>query len=223
MALKPHYPSWIPYGEYDVLDSERTSFKGGEVCTFAYLDLTNSDKAAKDVFDGYVSYTTKKRVVVTKTLVADVRPLFLADEGITGYGTLLGQVVGGIVGQVNVNGTVLGPHTTEGSGKMTLWDKGLYRVTLDSVDTDPLTGLQPTNTTLTGGDKLYARTNGQLTPDVSEAFETDGVGRFIEFGTNRSYVTTPKSYVAAYNSPVPGAVVGQNLTEAVVYFDPPSG
>lgn len=223
MALKPRYPgTTIPYGEFDAVDSERTSYKGGEVVQFAYVDVLGSDKAAQDVFDGYKSFSDQKRLVVTRTLVNGIRPLFLVDEGIFGYGTMFGVVVGGVVGQYSVGGTVVGPHTTEGSGKLTLWDKsGIYAITLDAVDTDENVGLQPTNATLAGNDQIYATDNGILTPDFNKTFDAFPVARFLQFQNDGSLVKTSKSLLSPLNSG--GSGVSGGLTEVHIYFDPNTG
>src|SRR3990167_700399 len=110
MALKPLQAQY-PLGQYDGLDAEATALLGGEVVALTGLLLTSSDKKASDVSDGYAGSTTKRRPVVTNTLVSGMRPLFLADEGLKGYGTLFGEVVGGSVGQVSSGGAQLGPHT----------------------------------------------------------------------------------------------------------------
>jgi len=200
MALQPINPG-ANYGRFDGLDATVSSLKGGEVVGLTYVLLTNSDKAAKDVYDGYVANNSQKRPAVTTTLVENMRPLFLADEGITGYGTMWGKIVGGSIGQDNT-GIVLGPSTAYGSGKVTCWDgPGYYTVTTDAVDTTSTTGLVPTNTTIAGNDPLYATTAGLLTPNVSVAFESVVVGRFVEFTDNRSKVATPKSMTSATNSP----------------------
>jgi len=213
MALKPLNPKHEPYGVFDALDADVTAFKGGEVVQFTYVSATGSDKGAKDVFDGYVSNSAKNRPVVTKTLVADAYPLFLADEGVSGYGTLFGVAVGGTAGQ-QVSGSALGVHTAYASGKVTLWDgPGLYAVTLDAVDTTASTGLTKTNASLAGNDKLYATSAGLLTPTVGSAVDSTVVGRFIEFTTNGSLVTTPSDLVT-------GAT---EFTQAVIRFHVETG
>jgi hypothetical protein len=230
MALILKQSGTQPLGQYDGLDSEVLTLKGGEVVTFASVALTLGDKAAADSFDGYTDPSgTAKRVVVTKTLASGKRPLMLADDGISGYGTLFGTVVGGTVGQqVNgpnsVTGAVLGPHTATGSGKVTCWDKpGLYAVSLDACDTTSSTGLTVTNTTLDTGAALYATTAGLLTPNSGAAFEAVAVGRFIEFETNGSLVTTPNRLVAALNSPSGNvsSVGPRQFSVAVFSFLPP--
>jgi len=227
MSLKLLQPGVQPLGQFDGKDSEYLTLKGGEVVTLTNSLVSSGDKAAKDSFDGYVNTSSAaNRPVVTKTLDGYSRPLFLADEGITGYGTLFGSVVGGVVGQLTT-GAVLGPHTATGSGKVTCWDKpGLYAVSLDACDTNASIGLQPTNTTLATGAALYYTTAGLLTPNSASAPGGLGgaltvVGRFVDFETNGSLVTTPNSLVAALNSPSGQAATTRSFAFATFYFAPP--
>lgn len=252
MSLKLLQPGIQPLGQFDGVDSETLTFKGGEVCSFASV-LTPTqpgvyqagfDQAAYDVFDGYVnvSGTTPSRAAVSKTFSgttvgnttfpgATTRPLFLADDGILGYGTLFGAVVGGTVGQQvngpnNYSGAILGPHTATGSGNITLWDKpGLYAVSLDATDTAASTGLQPTNATLHVGDPLYYSTAGLLCT-ANTALTRVGtptvIAHLVEFNTNGSLVTTPSFLVAALNSPS-GNVTSygpRQFAFATIYFNP---
>ncbi len=218
MALKILQSGINPLGQFDGLDAEVSSFKGGEVCTLTAVAWKGTDVNAADVNDGYSGTTSKTRPAVTLTLVSGHRPIFLADEGQAGYGTLFGSIVGQSTGQ-NVKGTVVGPSTAVASGKITIWDKpGLYAVTLDAVDTTASTGLAPTNTSITCGDPLYATSAGLLTPANGSSFQSGFVvARFIEFATNGSLVTTPASLTE------PG-VFNQGgfnaFTQAVIHFHP---
>jgi hypothetical protein len=235
MSLKLLQPGTQPLGQFDGLDTEVLTLKGGEVVTLVSTAVPPGDKAAADSFDGYTNPSSvQKRPVVTKTLDGYSRPLMLADEGILGYGTLFGAVVGGTVGQqVNgpnsYTGAVLGPHTATGSGKVTCWDKpGLYAVSLDACDTAASTGLQPTNTTIDTGKPLYYTTAGLLTPNVSLAptglsGAVTVVGRFVDFETNGSLVTTPNRLVAALNSPsgLVSSVGPRQFAFATFFFAPP--
>lgn len=224
MALKLLQPGVQPIGQYDGYDNEITLLKGGEVVTLTAVALTSSDKAAYDVYDGYVNdgspLQSEKRIVVTRTLLAGTKILMLADEGVAGYGTMLGSLVGETVG-LSTSGTVLGPHTTAGSGKVTCWDKpGLYAVSLDACDTNATTGLQPTNPTLKAGDPLYAKlAGGLLSPDSSSA-TTTVVGRFVSFETNGSLVNTPNKLSQALNSPSGSAAPAKTFKYAVFHFCP---
>jgi hypothetical protein len=217
-------------GQFDGLDTEVLTLKGGEVVSFTSVVATSAtDKAASDAFDGYV--WSASRAVVTRNLATSTRPLMLADDGITGYGTLFGTVVGGTVGQQVTGGAVLGPHTATGSGKVTCWDKqGLYAVSLDACDPSTTDGLQPTYALATGTALTYAPTaaaaavRGYLTP-VGSALansNTTVVGRFVEFVTNGSLVTTPNYLVAALNSPSGNvtSVSPKSFAFAVFSFNP---
>ena len=223
MALKLLQPGVNPLGQFDGYDSEVLSLKGGEVVTFYSVSVPDSDLAAFDaIADGYVNPAgVQKRPVVRKLWATGKRPLMLADEGISGYGTLFGSVVGGTVGQVTA-GAVLGPHTATGSGKVTCWDKpGLYAVTLDAVDTNASTGLQPTNTSIDAGAALYVTSAGLLTPTSGSGVDTTVVARFVSFETNGSLVTTPNYMVQALNSPSGAAAVLRTFAAAVIHFNPP--
>jgi hypothetical protein len=237
--LKLLQPGINPIGQFDGLDSDVLTYKGGEVCSLTSVATPGQpgvtqagfDKAAYDVFDGYVNpFAVAKRPAVTRTgLTSSMRPLFLADEGIIGYGTLFGSVVGGSVGQqVNgpntFTGAVLGPHTATGSGKVTCWDKpGLYAVSLDACDTAASTGLQPTNTSLDVGAALQYSATGLLTPASGGIGVGQNVGHLVEFATNGSLVTTPNTLVAALNSPSGNvsSVGPRQFNFAVFYFAPP--
>lgn len=225
--LKLLQPGVQPLGQFDGLDTEVLTLCGGEVVTFTSVVATAAtDKAAFDSFDGYVN--SLKRVVVTRSLATTSRPLMLADDGITGYGTLFGTVVGGTVGQVSTGGAVLGPHTATGSGKVTLWDKpGLYAVSLDDACDQAADGLVATNASLATGTALtfgygtYDATSvpgsGKLTPVGSTLAAVGGantvvVGHFVSFETNGSLVNTP-SYLAS-------ALGSRTYTFAVFHFNP---
>lgn len=257
MALKLLQPGIQPLGQFDGLDIDVLTLKGGEVVSFAQVvtagqpgvTTPGNDQAAYDVFDGYVNEGgTFKRPAVSRlwgslstlTSTATQRPLMLSDEGILGYGTLFGAVVGGTVGQqvngpTTYTGAVLGPHTATGSGKCTCWDKpGLYAVSLDAVDTNVTGGLVPTNTGLTVGTALSFTastglgTGGLLTPQAGTGSipvtGTPLVGHLVEFNTNQSLVTTPNFLVAALNSPSGNiSSVGPRAFQfATIYFAPAS-
>lgn len=226
MALILHQPGIQPLGQFDGYDSQVTTVLGGEVATLIGVAVTGSDAAAKDAdgSDGYVGAPPNHtRPAATTTLADGSRPLFLVDDGTANYGTLFGEVVGGTAGQVSTGGAQLGPHTATASGKLTLWDKpGLYGVTLDAVDT-AADGLVPENASLSVGDPLYATTAGLLTPESTRSAESTPlvVGRFVEFTTDMSLVTTPVQLVSAANSPSGQAAQQLEFTQAVFHFNPP--
>jgi len=219
MALKPLFGKNLPYGQFDGLDSQVTSSLGGEVCTFTYVALA-TDTHAADVEDGYMA-AANTRAAVTSTLTTGARPLFLCDEGTSGYGTIFGSLVGATVGQIVTGGAVLGPHTAAGSGKVTLWDAhGMYGITLDAVDTTVNSGLVPTNPALVGGDAIYATAAGLLTPDAGSAFEAVVLGRFIEFAPNGNLVTSSLGQIQGLNSPTGSSAPGAQFDMAVIHWAP---
>lgn len=245
MALKLLQPGLNPLGQFDGLDGDVLTLKGGEVVSFASVTTSGQpgvttaglDQAAYDVFDGYINASgTFKRPAVSRkfdgstSLTNASRPLMLSDDGIAGYGTLFGAVVGGTVGQQVNNpsaftftGALLGPHTSTGSGKTTCWDKpGLYAVSLDATDGY----LQPTNTALVVGNALTFTALGLLTPTGSANALAGApvVGHLVEFNTNQALVTTPNYLVAALNSPSGNvSSVGPRAFQfATIYFAPPT-
>jgi hypothetical protein len=208
MALELVQPSGLPLGQFDGADGIYLTVKGGEIATIVDVTATSDRTAAGS--DGYVGTT---RPVATTSLTSGDRPLCLVDDGISGYGTLFGSVVGGLAGQLT-SGTELGPHTATGSGKLTLWaTPGTYAVTLDAVHTDVTVGLVPTNPTLTIGAALYATANGKLTPATGSRFEDVRVGRFLNFEPNKggSLVNTPLGLVGSTKTAA---------ARALIYFNP---
>lgn len=243
MALKLLQPGGQPLGQFDGLDSDVLTLKGGEVVSFASVTTASQagvtqaglDQAAYDVFDGAVNQSaTLKRPAVSRkfdgstSLSVTSRPLMLSDDGITGYGTLFGTVVGGTIGQVAygpnstvASGNLLGPHTSTGSGKTTCWHlAGLYAVSLDATDGY----LQSSNTNLTVGAPLSFTSLGLLTPlGNNQLSNAPVVAHLVEFNTNGSLVTTPNYLVAALNSPSGNvsSVTPRTFAFATIYFAPP--
>lgn len=223
MALKPLFSGNQPC-MFDGYDSNVLSLLGGELVrltevAYSYPPGTSADKAAFDSYLSEVSTSQKTRTVVTSSMPSTTgtyRPLFLADEGTSGYGVMLGVVVGSFVGQTT-SGTNLGPHTATGSGKVTCWDKpGLYAVTLDAVEATIVA-----SGALNPGDALFVNTSGKLTGTEANGFDfpagagsTTIVGRFVEFSTGGSLVTTPSWMVGATSAVMPTSA----LTQMVFHF-----
>lgn len=170
MALKPLTPGYLPSGQYDLLDSFAANFVGGEVGIFSPTD-PGGDYYAADAGGSSITPDVK----VTGGAVSVGEFYGLVDEGSSGYGTSFGTVIGGTVGQgtgfasgVASSGAsgivVVGPRTSFGSGKATLWTQpGLYGITSDA-----FTGALPTtvnaklygNSTTTTSGKLQTGSNG---------------------------------------------------------------
>ncbi len=235
MALKP-LQAVMPLGQFDCLDALVSTVKGGEVVKFAATAATPGDKAVADSFDGYANPSSSAvRPLLRLATTGDgyaTRPLMLADDGIAGYGTLFGTLVGGTGGQIVSGGTVLGPSTASGSGKLTAWGQpGLYAVSLDACDTNASAGLQPTNVNsyMTTGAALTFDSAGLLTT-VASARGVAGlsplaaVGNFVAFETNGSLVSTPNRLVAALNSPsgLVSSVGPRQFAFATFWFSPVS-
>lgn len=217
--LKILQPGIQPLGQFDGLDSELFTLKGGEVVTFGSTPLTSGDAAAADVFDGYQNPTANAGTrTVIKLAKTKSRPLMLSDDGVAGYGTLFGQVVGGAVGKA-VAGANLGIHSAAGSGKVTCWDKpGLYAVTLDAVDSaqlDPKVAAKPA----AAGEALYANASGVLTTSAGAGVVTDNlVGRFVEFNSGGSLVNTAAGMSVALTGGA--SFVNRTWKQMVFHFNP---
>jgi hypothetical protein len=151
MALKLLQPGLQPLGQFDLLDD--TVLLGGEWVEVEAAAGTES--AAADVTQvGPLTGLSFDSLTFAPAAKGTVSGAFggLADEGTTGYGTLYGTVIGGTAGQGTGFGTlssagvvVVGPQTTTGSGKVTVWHApGLYGVSgapATGGAVEPLSGL----------------------------------------------------------------------------------
>lgn len=206
MALYILNPGIQPLGDFDVLDTDLTSILGGELGTLdeaASRANTSTEKAAFDVYDGYVAdqvdvgtpTATRTLVRIADTNTETLKVFYLLDDGSANYGTLFGSLIGNPVG-LNITGTALGPHSAQGSGKVTCWDKpGLYGISTDAVanSLDPAVG--NLNDTPLPGTALYREaTTGQMTTASATG---DEVAVFVELTSSPSLVTTPGRLVGA--------------------------
>ena len=214
MTLYIYQPGIQPLGQFDLKDGYMSStyVKGGEIGTLYEAARANStsEKSAYDVKDGY-DYNLKRAVVAPWICAASKRPLWLLDEGTTGYGTLFGSLIGTPVGLCTGKGTgsacstALGPHTTAGSGKVTCWDKpGIYGISIDAVDTTASNGVVMTNASCIPGAALAPiAATGVITVAATGSPQSGCVcGRFVEFETSPFLVTTPPVLVGATESVV---------------------
>lgn len=212
MALFILQPGIQPLGDFDALDTDAGNILGGEVMVLdeASRSVTSTEKAASDVFDGYVADEVTEATTRVVARIADEATetydiFYLGDEGKSDYGVLFGTVVGSPTGLSTTGGTNLGPHTTSGSGKVTLWDKeGLYAISLDALSNDVVptstywdgTGSQPIYyDTPLPGTVLYRET---LTGKLARASGTsDKIAAFVELADSGTLVKTPARLVGA--------------------------
>lgn len=198
-----------PLGDFDVLDTDAGNILGGEVMILDEASRlnTSSEKAAADIFDGYVADGIDTGVATATRVIARIadessetfKVFYLADEGTTHYGVLFGTVIGTPAG-LKTTGTNLGPHTTSGSGKVTLYDKpGLYAVSLDvlSADVVPTASGNLYDTPLPGTVLYREASTGKLCRATGS---TDKIASFVELSGNGSLVTTPGRLVGAAES-----------------------
>jgi hypothetical protein len=172
MALKPLTPGYLPSGQYDLLDSFAANFVGGEVGIIA--PDPGGDYYAADA--GGSSITPDIKITGGRIETSGGEFYGLVDDGTSGYGTSFGTVIGGTVGQgtgfasgvasSSASGiVVVGPRTSFGSGKATLWTQpGLYGITSDAfTSTLPTTANQKLygNSTSTTAGKLQIGSNGR--------------------------------------------------------------
>lgn len=216
MALFPLQPGMHPLGQIDVVDTELTSILGGEVMTLTTASRTNTatETASADALDGYTYADALLRPASTRASTAAQFPLYLADDGNSpDYLTYFGSLTGALGLGGSETGTVIGPHTASGSGKITLWDKpGLFAVTVSALAADFVSTI-PVVAGLAPGLALGFGSGadiGKLCHDgCSNKVAATGVGRFVEFSADPSLVTTPNRLVGA----------SENFTRLVIQWD----
>ena len=162
MALKLLQPGLRPMGQFDLEDDDQNSVLGGEFGVLEALQ-SSTDAYASDsaVVGPQVQVTIGDLELAASGGITAIGGLI--DEGGAGegnYGTLFGSVIGGTAGQGTGKGNAptkgvvtVGPRTTFGSGKATLFHQpGLYGVTEDAVASQSFTtgsGNWAVNTLLT--------------------------------------------------------------------------
>lgn len=196
MALKPLTPGYLPSGQYDLLDSFAANFVGGEVGVFTTLE--SGDYYAADAGGSSIAPDVK----VTGSKVTAGELYGLVDDGTSGYGTSFGTVIGGTVGQgtgfasgVASTGAagivVVGPRTSFGSGKATLWTMpGLYGVTVDAFLSATGTDLPSTVNTKLYGKVTGGATAGKLTKDADSGTNGVQAAVFVNTVSDSSLVST---------------------------------
>jgi hypothetical protein len=206
MALKPLTPGYLPLGQFDLLDSFAANFVGGEV---GILDTSapSGDYYAADA--GGLSI--EQDVKVKGGSVTSLQLFGLVDEGTAGYGTSYGTVIGGTVGQGTgfASGVasssaagivVVGPRTSFGSGKATLWTTaGLYGVTADAFLSETSTDLPTTANEGLYGKAVGGATAGKLTKDSGSNGKVAAV--FVNTVADRSLVSTSAAAAGVGGAP----------------------
>lgn len=208
MALFLLNPGTSPLGDFDLLDTDQSSVLGGELMVLdeASRTVSTTEKAAADVFDGYIADQVSEGTPTATRVVARIADtdnetsevFYLSDEGKKHYGVMFGEVIGGPVG-LTVTGTNLGPHTASGSGKVTLWDKpGMYAVSLDAIHSG-LVSLTVGNLSDTPlpGELVYRSGAGTLCRNADKATGDNKVASFIELANDGSLVKTSAKLVGA--------------------------
>ncbi len=130
MALKLLQPGLQPFGQFDLKDGEVV--KGGEYGNLVVAG--GAEVGAADVTEAGPLSSGTTSVMVQKGPRLGVGGLL--DDGVEGYGTSVGTLIGATVGHGTGYGTmstagvvVIGPQTTTGSGKISVWHAaGLYGV-----------------------------------------------------------------------------------------------
>jgi hypothetical protein len=200
MALKLLQPGLQPAGQFDLKDG--TTLVGGE---WLNAELASSEYSASDVTSvgPLSSGTTALRFAPgAKSAPATATPdtqVFggLADDGTSEYGTSFGTVIGTVAGKGTGFGTlsttgvvVVGPQTSTGSGKVTLWHApGLY-----GVSGAPATG--GTGGPLSGlalNVQVYSNAAGYLGNDAMTGVGTGQVGIALGAVRDPSLVSTTSS------------------------------
>lgn len=171
MALKILQPGIQPLGQFALKADEATGMVGGEVGIFEAVS-----GAAK----------LKKGSVA-----ADATMYGLLDEGIAGYGTMLGEVEH-VSATWKSGAVVVGPHTSLASGKATLWTKpGLYGVTSDAwEDSTEFAGVAL-------NDALYGSATAGKLGKLTTGADGVAVALFLEKMVDSSLVSTTASAAGA--------------------------
>jgi hypothetical protein len=225
MALFLLQPGIQPLGQFDVLNTDASTIVGGMIGTWSVASLTDTstETADADVFDGYTSpyisesagpgnpgtttgNTTGYRPVIriaSNTTLDENKAMYLMDEGTANYGTLFGS----IIGMYNPSGTVVGPNTMTGSGKVTIWDKpGMFAVSFEACYSNKNVtngALEAGQDTPLPGDLLYRHVADGKICRLATATDNGGtaannkIATYVEHASKGALVNTPAKLVGA--------------------------
>jgi hypothetical protein len=226
-------PGIQPLGQFDIEDNDIDLVVGGEVVIFN--EFNSSDTYAADVsYPGPQTQILLGAAGYYKKVGLGKQGYIwgFADDGSSsglygkGYGTMFGQVIGAAVGQgtglSNKGAVTVGPHTTKGSGKVTVWDKpGLYGVTKDAFTSTGYSDSLTPNTALYGWPSNFQAMNiappvpnrelrGKLASSAPGSSALPGigfkkgiVGYSLGAVSDTSFVSTPRYYAGASEVPIP--------------------
>jgi hypothetical protein len=223
MALKLLQPGLRPMGQFDLEDDDQNSVLGGEFGIFEALQTSTDAYASDSAVVGPQSQVTIGDAELSHG--SGIAPIGgLIDEGTSGangYGTLFGSVIGGTVGQGTGLGSrpsqgvvTVGPRTTFGSGKVTLFHQpGLYGVTEDAVSNADFTdgsGNWAVNT-------LLQTSSGKLTSTSSSASTHTIVGYCMGTVNDSSLVSTTFTHASGSAGDAEyGAIYFTNVQSLVI-------
>jgi hypothetical protein len=185
MALFPLNPGIQPIGMFDILNTDASSILGGEVMTLASTSITNTstETAASDVFDGYIATGVDTGTTTRTRLVARIAST--SYQG-TPYYYAFYLADEGTAGYGVLVGTVIGSSTglVTGSGASTATNVG------------PSSLAGSGKVTLWNQPGLYA-----ITLDAVD-----------HSATLTSAIVAPTTASGAFDTPLPGAILGINAT-----------
>ena len=184
MALKLLQPGLRPMGQFDIdNDVTKANITGGELMSLqtpagsvaetAAADVSTPGPAAEAAFAADCTLQSKLETSGTDLIIG-----FLSDEGVAGYGTLFGSLIGAGTGLATQSGAaggavVIGPRTSSGSDKVTLHHApGLYGFD------GPVDG---TTTAVGAASDCWS---GTIDATVGTHYSTDGNGKWATSSTN---------------------------------------
>tara|TARA_B100000579_G_C22821776_1_gene851029 strand:+ start:1080 stop:1832 length:753 start_codon:yes stop_codon:yes gene_type:complete len=184
MALKILQPGLRPIGQFSWdTDDAYTNLSGGEIGQLAVVGGSDQRTAADVGSESpNVEMSLASGTIGTASAEAPVGPIYICDEGIKGYGTQFGELIGAIAGQATSKSgaVVIGPNTSNASGKVTAWhQEGLYGLTAGHA-TD---GVGGTTDAWENGITITTTVNAPLTFGLTTAGKWDNPAQTEHFGS----------------------------------------
>lgn len=165
MSIKPYQSSLISVGHFDVLDTDLSEIKGGEVLVFDRITASLLDEAAPDVYVDDNGDRTALRLATP----LDVGPFYLANVEDRQSRATPGFELTTLFGQQASFGQVL-----DASSKVSIFSgEGFYAISSDVVDNSTV------NESTVIHSRLYVNSEGKLTAQPSGAGAI--VGFFLDY------------------------------------------